>query len=297
MGGRDEIEQILTAKGGVFTARCHPELRRTAERLVKEGKLRALLPGVLCRWQDAATPDVRIRAASEWIPGGVLTGRAAARLTFWPELSTPVVSISASTTRPSRSGFQITRESLDPQFYKEVDGQRVTLPALTALDLVPEFGGEGIDRVLRLRLASLDDMTEALRLTPKRPGNTKRRQLLLDSRAEPWSEAEREGHRLLREAGIAGWHGNVVVTCGDALYFLDIAFEALRLGIEIDGREVHKAENREQFNRDRRKWTCLVNEGWTLLHFAADHVFGEGEFFVDSVRTALMCRRRQLAYR
>lgn len=158
--------------------------------------------------------------------------------------------LSASTTRPSRPGFQITRESLDVELQKEVDGQRVTVPALTALDLVAESGGEGIDRVLRLHLASLDDMTEALRLTPKRPGNTKRRQLLLDSRAEPWSEAEREGHRLLREAGITGWRGNVAVVCGEALYFLDIGFEALKLGIEIDGREVHKAENREDFIRD-----------------------------------------------
>ena len=119
--------------------------------------------------------------------------------------------------------------------------------------------------------------------------------MLLDSREEPWSEAEREGHRLLRGAGVTGWHGNVPVICGESLYFVDIGFEALKLGIEIDGREVHKAENREQFNHDRRKWTCLVNSGWTLLHFAADHVFGEADFYVDSVQSALMRLRRRAA--
>ncbi len=139
-------------------------------------------------------------------------------------------------------------------------------------------------------------MAEALRLTPGRAGNLERRGLCCSTPAsEPWSEAEREGHRLLRGAGVTGWRGNVPVMCGESLYFVDIGFEALKLGIEIDGREVHKAENREQFNHDRRKWTCLVNAGWTLLHFAADHVFGEADCYVDSVQSALMRLRRRAA--
>ena len=223
---------------------------------------------------------MRLRAAAEWIPDGVLTGPAAARLTFWPEISVPIVSISTSAKRASPRGFEFTREGLDPELIADVNGHRVTVPALTALDLVASVGGEGIDRVLRLRLASLDDMAEALRLTPKRPGNNARRAMLLDSRDEPWSEAEREGHRLLRAAGVAGWRGNVPVLCGEALYYVDIGFEALKLGIEIDGREVHKAENRPQFNHDRRKWTSLHNAGWELLHYGADHVFDEPDWFV-----------------
>ena len=81
--------------------------------------------------------------------------------------------------------------------------------------------------------------------------------------------------------------------CGETLYFLDIGFEALKLGIEIDGREVHRAENRPQFNHDRRKWTNLHNAGWALLHYGADHVFDDADWFLDSVRTALIRRRRQ----
>ncbi len=238
-------------------------------------------------------PEVRLRAASAWVPDGVLTGRAAARLTFWPEISVPVVPISFPTRRPTQPGFKITRERLPPELITEMNGLRVTVPALTALDLASSVGGEGIDRVLRLRLARLDDMAEALRLTPKRPGNGLRRRMLLDSKDEPWSEAEREGHRLLRSAGVTGWRGNVPVLCGETVYFVDIGFEALKLGIEIDGREVHRAENREQFNHDRRKWTCLANQGWMLLHFGADHVFGDPEFYVDSVQAAQVLRRRR----
>lgn len=108
----------------------------------------------------------------------------------------------------------MTRESIVPSLVRQVAGCRVTVPALTALDLALDVGGQAIDRVLRLRRASLDDMAEALRLTNGRSGNAERRQLLLDSRDEPWSEAEREGHRLLRSAGIVGWRGNLPVHCG-----------------------------------------------------------------------------------
>ncbi len=261
--------------------------------MAQEGVLRPIAPGVLGRWQDSATTEARLRAATEWVPEGVFTGPAAARLTFWPQISVPVIPISCRTFRPAQPGFKITRERLDPELVVETNDFRVTVPALTALDLVSSVGGEGIDRVLRLRLAKLDDMAEALRLTPKRPGNTARRAMLLDSRDEPWSEAEREGHRLLRAAGITGWRGNVPVMCGESLYFVDVGFEALRLGIEIDGREVHRAENREQFNHDRRKWTCLHNQGWSLLHYGADHIFHEADWFIESVKTAVMLRRRR----
>ena len=262
--------------------------------MVRDGVLRCLLPGVYCRWQDAATPEVRILAASSWAPDAVLTGRAAARLSFWPTLAVPVVTLCSIHNRNSRSGFTVSRQGFDPEVTTWRGPCRITVPALTALDLVPELGGDAIDRVLRLRLAGLDDMAEALRLTAGRPGNKERRRMLTDSRDEPWSGAEREAHRLLRTAGLTGWKANLPVTCGEALYFLDVAFEALKLGIEIDGREVHRAENVRQFHHDRRKWTVLYNEGWALLHFGPEHISGDPDWFVASVQRAQLLRQRRL---
>jgi very-short-patch-repair endonuclease len=285
MTARIEIDRILRREG-VFAVDRHPSLARTAQRMVTEGCLHACCPGVYTRFQDAAVPEARILAAATWISDGVLTGRAAARLTFWPDLAVPITTVSVPRKLASRPGVRLTRDRLPGELVAEVSGCRVTVPALTALDLVAEVGGEGIDRVLRLRLATLDDMAEALRLTPHRPGNRLRRTLLLDSRDEPWSEAEREGHRLLRAGGITGWRSNVPVWCGSTLYWVDVGFERLKLGLEIDGREVHKAENVAQFCHDRRKWTTLVNHGWTLLHFAASHVFDEPDWFVETVQTA-----------
>lgn len=56
------------------------------------------------------------------------------------------------------------------------------------------------------------------------------------------------------------------------------------------------AENRAQFNHDRHKWTQLGNAGWMLLHFAADHIFDEPDWYVESVQSALILRGRQAGY-
>ena len=64
-------------------------------------------------------------------------------------------------------------------------------------------------------------------------------QLLLDSRAEPWSKAERLFHSLLRDAGITGWRANRPVVLADSTYYVDVVFRKLKLAIEIDGRLHH----------------------------------------------------------
>ena len=88
-------------------------------------------------------PEVRARAVAAWDPNGVLTGRAAARLTFWPDISVPVVTVSSPSHRPAPPGVAVTRERLDPELVVSVEGVRMTVPALTALDLVAEVGGAG----------------------------------------------------------------------------------------------------------------------------------------------------------
>jgi hypothetical protein len=68
-------------------------------------------------------------------------------------------------------------------------------------------------------------MYEALRLTPHRAGNGERLRLLIDSRNEPWSAAERLSHRLLRAAGIKDWQANMPVYLHNRIFCIDIAFK------------------------------------------------------------------------
>lgn len=127
----------------------------------------------------------------------MLTHEAAARLTFSPEVALPQIRVTLRTARVGAAGFVVSRRS-----------RRVTLA----------------------------DLYEALRLTSKRHGNGERRTLLLESRANPWSKAERTGHLLLRAEGLTGWTGNYPLPLLRAVYYLDLVFPAVKLAIEIDGR-------------------------------------------------------------
>jgi very-short-patch-repair endonuclease len=283
--GRGEIAEAIERGGGVITVRDHPHLERLLQRTAAAGELVAVLPGVYV-WRERATDlDVRIRAAARWCPDGVLTGPAAARLAFWPEVRFAEVTLSTSRKRAGRPGFRVTREALPPELVVQVGGLRCTRAALTALDLVDTHGGAGIDRALLTRACTLADLHEALALTPSRRGNRARREMLHDSRDEPWSEAERLAHALLRAAGITGWKANLAVRCGERRYYLDVGFAACRVAVEIDGYEVHS--RRPQFHRDRQKWSDLTAAGWRVLHFTYDQLRDEPAWVIDTLRSAL----------
>jgi len=117
---------------------------------------------------------------------------------------------------------------------------RATVPSVTAVDLAcTADGGEAIDRALRSRTATLDQMWGVLARHRYRRGNRQRAALLHDSADQPWSEAERLLHRLLRAAGLAKWSTNAWVTTGENRYCVDILFDAAGLVLEVDGWETH----------------------------------------------------------
>src|SRR3954454_4835318 len=81
-----EIDRPLRQNGGCITRSGHPAIARSIDHLVREGRLRPVLPGVYTvptLWNDFG---MRTRAVSCWAPDAVIVGRAAARLTFWPEV-------------------------------------------------------------------------------------------------------------------------------------------------------------------------------------------------------------------
>jgi very-short-patch-repair endonuclease len=128
-------------------------------------------------------------------------------------------------------------------------------------------------------------MHQALELTAARVGNPERRRLLLDSKDEPWSAAERKFHRLLRAAGITAWKANQPIVLGSSLFFIDVAFREVRLAIEIDGRLYHS--DSEVFETDRRRQNLLVLDGWCVLRFTSSMIDDRPAEVVALVREAL----------
>ncbi len=167
---------------------------------------------------------------------------------------------------------------------------RLAAPALTALDLATLDDASAVDIALRSRMSTLAQMRAALAATPGRPGNRDRLRVLLDSRDEPWSEAERRAHRLLRAARIRGWTANLPVLVRGCRYYLDLGFRRERLAIEIDGR-IHQ-QDLALFESDRWRQNALVQAGWRVLRFTWAMLVDHPEEFVHEVGTALEIQRQ-----
>jgi very-short-patch-repair endonuclease len=124
-----------------------------------------------------------------------------------------------------------------------------------------------------------------MELTAARVGNPTKRYLLLDSRDEPWSAAERNFHRLLRDAGITGWKANRPVVLDDFTCYVDVLFRNLKLAIEIDGRLFHTGA--DVFETDRSRQNQLVLDGWCVLRFTWTMIEEQPETVLAMVREAI----------
>lgn len=278
------LSELLAAEGGILVRRAHQSIRTHLDHCLRTGTLRILLPGIY------AAPDpsweVRILAASEFRPDCVVTGAAAARLLWWPECPLPTVTAAVRhRVKAPAAGYTWERRVIPDDLVVCRGRVRIAAPAVSVLDLIPTLGGQVIDEGLRRKAVDLPALNRALALMPHRPHNQVRRQLIDDSRDEPWSEAERRAHRLLRAAGITGWRTNHRITAGEHSYTVDIVFEAERLVIEIDGWQYHKG--RVAFVADRWRYSRLAAANWTVLPLAATAIEDDPELFVALVTEAL----------
>jgi very-short-patch-repair endonuclease len=281
---QSDVGQILATEG-VIARSEHAILGGTIDRLIRKGSLRSVLPGVYAPPEVCNSVDTRIRALMRWDPDAVLVDEAAAWVSFWPEVRVTSVACSMRHKRRPQPGYCFTRRQIPPELVITRSGVRLTAPALTALDLCATLGGDAIDQALRTRATTLEHLHRAMELTTARVGNRTRRQLLLDSRAEPWSAAERSFHRLLRAAGISGWRANRPVVLRDLTFYVDVIFRQLRLVIEIDGRLYHTGA--EVFETDRWRQNLLVLNGWYVLRFTWTMIEERPEEVLAMVREAI----------
>jgi very-short-patch-repair endonuclease len=280
-----EATTALRANGGVLRRSDRPELGAALDWLVRQGRLAAVLPGVYATPDWQLQPAIAMRAALLHHPDGVLFGAAAARASYWPSVKLDRIEVAVPRSVRAQHGYTFSRRIIPADLVIERQGLRLTDPALTAIDLATHERCDSIDIALRTRAATLAGMRDALARTPNRSGNRVRLTLLIDSRDEPWSAAERRAHRLLRAARITGWQTNLPVIVQDQLYYLDIAFRPQRLALEIDGR-IHE-DDPSLFESDRWRQNALVFAGWRILRFTWAMLDRHPDHFVESVCRAL----------
>lgn len=282
------IEQLLT-EDPVLLARDHRDLRHAILRGTEAGRLRRLLPGV---YVDAGRADeVAIKAAAVacWDPSAVICGRGAAALTYWPEIAVGPLVVASPVRHARQRGFTFVERRIPPDLVREVEHVRTTVPALTAIELATSDFTDPIDIALRKRVASLPSMHEAIQLTCHRRGHTDRRRVLLDSRDEPWSAAERLAQRIYRRAGMTGWTTNLKTVVPDVgTYYLDIAFRRERVASEIDGR-LHETDV-DLFESDRIRQNALMLRGWLVLRFTWHMLDSDPAYVIATTQEAVALR-------
>jgi len=260
---RSRVRSRLLESGGIVLLADHPEWQPTLSRMVRDGELRSLLPGVVAAAEDDRL-STRVLAVARRYPDAVMVGAVAARIGYWPDLRVDVVEVSRPHRTAARPGYRFVRRQLPGQLLTGSGGVTYTVPALTTVDLCAgPIGADAIDQALRRRAVTLAQLTEAFALTRRRRGNAERLRLLIDSRSEPWSAAERLAHQLLRSARITGWTANFPVRFGPRWYYLDIAFSARKLAVEVESVRFHSSP--EQLHHDRLRQNLLAAAGWTIL--------------------------------
>lgn len=272
------IEQALAEGQGLIVRREVPRLASSLDRARAAGEVIQVVRGVYCAATATLDWRLRLRAVLAIEPAAVVIERAAAALTWWPDIAVSDL-IVASRVRKHTSTCGVTwvQRRVDPDHVVEVEGVRITNPALTVLDLVPSLGGQAIDEGLRRGAVTLAELETMFDATGSRPGNRERRHLLDDSRDEPWSEAERHLHRLLRQLDLPCrfvTNHRVSLPSGRHCY-LDVALVDLLLGLEVDGYEFHGP--RDAFERDRARDADAASLGWQVVRWSAAAVLTDPE--------------------
>lgn len=181
-------------------------------------------------------------------------------------------------------GVKVWHRTLDSRDLTEVDGLAVTSCELTVLDAAVDVGVNVMDSALLKKRVTLTDLDAVQRRNAGRRGSPRARAMLEAMSSGARSEAERITVRLLRSSGLGGWKTNVPV-CG---YVLDIAFEAERVDVEIDGMAFHS--DAKAFQHDRTRQNVLVANGWTVLRFTWRDVTTRPNWVLAQIRAALRPR-------
>jgi very-short-patch-repair endonuclease len=279
---REIADTVLQARGGVATRREFLGVMSRAEfdDEVRRGHLQAVFPRAYARPWDVDQQDVRLRAALVSVGGEA----ALSHLTGLARWGLPVpadgpLHVTAYNPRHPRgvSGELVVHRTLLPLDARELDGLPVVPPEAAAVMSWPLLSGSDQRAPLiegsRRRLVSPQ---RAAALTEKMiwlKGIRELRALIGMLLAGCESELELWGYTdVFNVPGLDDAVRQKVVRVGDQTWRLDIAYEAEKLAVELDGRAYHASP--AQWERDIARDLALATIGWQtirLSHFRLTH--------------------------
>lgn len=251
-----------------------------ARGLVTAGRLRGprfrrLLPDVHVAASVEVTPLVRARAAAVLLDGrGVLGGFSAAEVleaSCGPLDAPAEVVLHPGCRQRSVAGLLVRRDRLRRDEVRRWRGLPVTTPGRTAYDLARRLPlVEGVVAVDALARVHEFDPRVVLAFAREHLGarGTARLEEVVGL-ADPLADSPMETR--IRLALITGGLPRPVLQHPVGPYLLDLAYPAVDLAVEYDGRE-HLTQDRAARDLDRQ--ARLTAAGWRVLRFRAATVLG-----------------------
>lgn len=202
-------------------------------------------------------------------PDAVLALHSAARLHRIPVRLDGRVHVVVPHGRPSRGALTPHQYPLDPGDVSTVLGIPVTSPRRTVVDLLGRLPApaclELLGWVSSRRIVDADELTAWVTSHRRRWGNQARRRAARRLASGAVSPAEERLHQILRRGRVTGWIAGASLL--EALGIpaqADVYFPALRLVLEVDGRQAHGPD---RFQSDRTRQNMLVAAGCTVLRY------------------------------
>ena len=288
------LEVVLREQSGVLrrdqALRCgfSPAMIDAA---LRRGRWFRLLPRVYLVGGGPANAAQRVRAAWLWAGyDSVVAGAAAA---WWHGIDDSEPTVVDVVVPPVRSmtvqaGIRLIRAVVDPRDVSWRDGIRVTAAARSCLDMVRWGERDLLEDGLRSRQLRVDKLYPSLARSRRRRGQRRARAAVLEVSTNPWSKAERLAHQVFRERGLSGWVANPRTRSADGTVFPDIAFEDVKLAVEIDGRRFHDlSSDAEAWERDHERELALVRAGWTVIRLTYRQLVEQPDKAVAVIREVL----------
>ena len=268
-----DLGEGFGARYGLFTRRHAGERGFSPgqiRRRIVRGEWRVVLGSVLGPAGLSITPAVRDAAVQLAVPQSILSGPSALRLRGMDPLSDDTCITVGPDHHVRLSGIRVLRDQLASSDIQSLVGVITTSRSRAVLDCLRLLPDDDAIRLLDLALLrgwiELPELVGLVRAHTGRKGAKRLAGMVRRVAGGARSEAERVLVGLLRRASITGWRSNVDVWSGGRLIaVVDVAFEARRVAIEVDGWAYHHATDR--FQRDRSRQNDLVAAGWTVLRF------------------------------
>ena len=284
---------------GVFRGSATVAAGALSPKQLRGPRFQRLFPDVYAPADLEPTLKLRSQAAAVLVAGrGVLAGFSAAEVhgASCGDRDAPaeVLLLRPGGQSYRCGGLRVHRDLVDPSETVVLDGLAVTSVVRTAFDLirwVPTRTEKvaAVDALAHNCELAPDDV---LRLWSRHSGAWGGRHIrpvlqLADGRAE--SPMESRVRMALWFGGLPPPAVQHPVATGGRLYLLDLAYPAVRLGVEYDG-EDHRTQARAR--RDLAREAALVAAGWKILRFDAGVVRNDPKQVAEQVRWELTRRGR-----